>query len=107
MEGMEQRMFSVENNTNEALRIANEALTRVEILDKANDAKFVQLMSQFSEFRTEMKTSLGKLFDRLWIIAGSVIGILLLVSGYLYIESATINKELMKQIISQTMNGTP
>ena len=96
MEEIGQRMFQVESSTNEALRIANEALTRVGMLEKANVDKFDQLMMQL----TELKVSLGKLFDRFWITAIGVIAILLAVSAYLYIESATINKEFMKQMIN-------
>ena len=88
-------MFAVENEASEAIRIANEAITRIVFLEKANDDKFAQLLRQLSE----LKASLDKLFDRFWIAAVGVIAILLAISGYLYIESAKINKEFMAQVV--------
>ena len=98
-----QRMFSVENESGEAYRMANEAITRIMLLEKANDDKFAQLLKQIGE----LKSSLNKLFDRFWMAAVGVIAILLAVSGYLYIESSRINKEFMAQVIHATKSGTP
>lgn len=100
------RMFQVESSTNEALRVANEALTRVEIWEKANERQLQHIVVQLSDLRIEMKASLGKLFDRFWMAAVGVICMLLAVSAYLYVESAKINKEFMTQMINQTKNGS-
>ena len=96
MDEFGQRMFQVESSTNEAIRVANEALTRVGILEKANENKFDQIIDQMGE----LKASLAKLFDRFWWVAVAVIGMLLAVSAYLYVENDKINKQFMTQLIN-------
>lgn len=94
MDGIEQRMFSVESEANEAMRIANEALTRIGLLEQANRNEFERLLKHLSK----IEASLDKLFDRFWLIAVAAIGLLLAVSGYLYVESSRVNQEFMMQI---------
>ena len=84
----------------EAMQLASKALTKIEMHENACEHKYVELINRFEG----VEKSINRLFDRFWLSAIGVICILLTVSAYLYIESATINMEFMKQMVSQKHN---
>ena len=84
-------------------RLLGETIVRLEAHETADSLMFQQINAHMAT----IETSIGKLFNRFWVAAIGVILMLLSVSSYLYVESAKINKEFMKQMVSQKYNGTP
>ena len=85
-------------------RLLGETIVRLEAHETADSLMFKQINAHMAA----IETSIGKLFNRFWVAAIGVILMLMAVSSYLYVESAKINKEFMRdlaQMVQATKKG--
>ena len=85
-------------------RLLGETIVRLEAHETADSLMFKQINTHMAA----IETSIGKLFNRFWVAAIGVILTLMAVSSYLYVESAKINKEFMRdlaQMVQATKKG--
>ena len=65
---------------------------------KAHEAADSLMFKQINVHMEKIEVSISRLFSRFWAAAISTIGILLMISSFLYIESSKTNKEFMLEI---------
>ena len=74
--------------------LLRETIVRLEAHETADALMFKQINNHMEK----IEASIGKLFSRFWAAAISVIMLLLMISGYLYIESSKTNKEFLLEM---------
>lgn len=65
-----------------ALAIASEALAKINMHEKECSMKSQAVLDAVFDLKSDIKT----LYGRWWIVSGSVIGLLLMVVGFLFIK---------------------